>query len=287
MKTFFTKIVLSFLLLFMVSNCGTIQSTFISPTPILLNKPEISDFEEVYIPQEKSARKNFFKDSEAETHWADSIYNQMTLQEKVGQLFMVAAYSNKDSNHINAIEKLIKDQKIGGVIFFQGGPLRQANLTNRYQAKSKIPLFVGIDAEWGLSMRLDSTYRYPWNMTLGAIKDLNLIENVGELMGKESRRMGVHFNFAPVLDINTNPKNPIIGNRSFGENKFNVTEKAIALMKGVQKQGVFSTGKHFPGHGDTSIDSHLGLPTLSFSKEHLDKAIEAFTNVGKKLNIIQ
>ncbi|BDB55375.1 beta-N-acetylglucosaminidase [Flavobacterium ammoniigenes] len=255
----------------MVSNCGTIQSTFISPTPILLNKPEISDFEEVYIPQEKSARKNFFKDSEAETHWADSIYNQMTLQEKVGQLFMVAAYSNKDSNHINTIEKLIKDQKIGGVIFFQGGPLRQANLTNRYQAKSKIPLFVGIDAEWGLSMRLDSTYRYPWNMTLGAIKDLNLIENVGELMGKESRRMGVHFNFAPVLDINTNPKNPIIGNRSFGENKFNVTEKAIALMKGVQKQGVFSTGKHFPGHGDTSIDSHLGLPTLSFSKEHLDK----------------
>ncbi|WP_229316758.1 glycoside hydrolase family 3 N-terminal domain-containing protein [Flavobacterium ammoniigenes] len=271
MKTFFTKIVLSFLLLLMVSNCGTIQSTFISPTPILLNKPEISDFEEVYIPQEKSARKNFFKDSEAETHWADSIYNQMTLQEKVGQLFMVAAYSNKDSNHINTIEKLIKDQKIGGVIFFQGGPLRQANLTNRYQAKSKIPLFVGIDAEWGLSMRLDSTYRYPWNMTLGAIKDLNLIENVGELMGKESRRMGVHFNFAPVLDINTNPKNPIIGNRSFGENKFNVTEKAIALMKGVQKQGVFSTGKHFPGHGDTSIDSHLGLPTLSFSKEHLDK----------------
>ncbi len=271
MKTFFTKIVLSFLLLLMVSNCGTIQSTFISPTPILLNKPEISDFEEVYIPQEKSARKNFFKDSEAETHWADSIYSQMTLQEKVGQLFMVAAYSNKDSNHINAIEKLIRDQKIGGVIFFQGGPLRQANLTNRYQAKSKIPLFVGIDAEWGLSMRLDSTYRYPWNMTLGAIKDLNLIENVGELMGKESRRMGVHFNFAPVLDINTNPKNPIIGNRSFGENKFNVTEKAIALMKGVQKQGVFSTGKHFPGHGDTSIDSHLGLPTLSFSKEHLDK----------------
>jgi hypothetical protein len=110
MKTFFTKIVLSILLLLMVSNCGTIQSTFISPTPILLNKPEISDFEEVYIPQEKSARKNFFKDSEAETHWADSIYNQMKLQEKVGQLFMVAAYSNKDSNHINAIDKLIKNR---------------------------------------------------------------------------------------------------------------------------------------------------------------------------------
>mgnify|MGYP003407080465 FL=1 len=271
MKTIFNRVVLSLFLLFLVSNCGTLKNTFVSSTPIVLNKPEISDFEEVYIPQLKSARKNFFKDSEAENRWSDSIYNQMTLQEKVGQLFMVAAYSNKDNLHTNAIEKLIKEQKIGGVIFFQGGPLRQANLTNRYQSKSKIPLFVGIDAEWGLSMRLDSTYRYPWNMTLGAIKDLKLIENVGQLMGKESRRMGVHFNFSPVLDINTNPKNPIIGNRSFGENKYNVTEKAIALMNGVQRQGVFSTGKHFPGHGDTSIDSHLGLPTVSFSKEHLDK----------------
>ena len=270
MKTFLYRVVLCFFLLFLVSNCGSINNNSISPTPLLLNKPEISDFEEVYIPQEKSARKNFFKDSEAENRWADSIFSQMTLEEKVGQLYMVAAYSNKDISHTNAIEKLIRDQKIGGVIFFQGGPLRQANLTNRYQSKSKIPLFVGIDAEWGLSMRLDSTYRYPWNMTLGAIKDLKLIENVGELMGKESRRMGIHFNFAPVLDINTNPKNPIIGNRSFGENKINVTEKAIALMKGVQKHGVFSTGKHFPGHGDTAIDSHLDLPTVSSTKEHLD-----------------
>ncbi len=271
MKTIFSRVVLCIVLLFLVSNCVTIKNKFVATDPIVINKPEISDFEEVYIPQTKSARKNFFKDSEAENRWADSIFSQMSLQEKVGQLFMVAAYSNKDNLHTNAIEKLIRDHKIGGLIFFQGGPLRQANLTNRYQSKSKIPLFIGIDAEWGLSMRLDSTYRYPWNMTLGAIQDLKLIENVGELMGKESRRMGVHFNFAPVLDINTNPKNPIIGNRSFGENKFNVTEKAIALMSGVQRQGVFSTGKHFPGHGDTSIDSHLGLPTVSFSKEHLDK----------------
>ena len=230
-----------------------------------------NDFESELQIDRKHTKNPFFEESDKESKWVDSIYNQMTFDEKVGQLFMVAAYSNKDSIHVNSIDKLIKESKIGGLIYFQGGPVRQANLTNRYQSKSKLPLFIGIDAEWGLNMRLDSTYRYPWNMTLGAIKDLNLIENVGELMGKESRRMGVHFNFAPVLDINTNPKNPIIGNRSFGENKFNVTEKAIALMKGVQKQGVFSTGKHFPGHGDTSIDSHLGLPTLSFSKEHLDK----------------
>ena len=270
MKTFLLRTGLYLSLLFLVANCGIIKSKFLTHSKGTLQKPEISDFEEVYIPQLKSERKNFFKDSDAETHWVDSIYSQMTLEEKVGQLFMVAAYSNKDTTHTNAIEKLIRNQKIGGVIFFQGGPLRQANLTNRYQSKSKIPMFVGIDAEWGLSMRLDSTYRYPWNMTLGAIKDLKLIEKVGELMGKESKRMGVHFNFAPVLDINTNPKNPIIGNRSFGENKVNVTEKAIALMNGVQNQGVFSTGKHFPGHGDTAIDSHLGLPTVTSSREHLD-----------------
>ncbi|WP_296682728.1 glycoside hydrolase family 3 N-terminal domain-containing protein [Flavobacterium sp.] len=270
MKTFLLRTGLYLSLLFLVANCGIIKNKFLTHSKVTLQKPEISDFEEVYIPQLKSERKNFFKDSDAETHWVDSIYGQMTLEEKVGQLFMVAAYSNKDTTHTNAIEKLIRNQKIGGVIFFQGGPLRQANLTNRYQSKSKVPLFVGIDAEWGLSMRLDSTYRYPWNMTLGAIKDLKLIEKVGELMGKESNRMGVHFNFAPVLDINTNPKNPIIGNRSFGENKVNVTEKAIALMNGVQNQGVFSTGKHFPGHGDTAIDSHLGLPTVTSSREHLD-----------------
>lgn len=270
MKTFSLRTGLYLSLLFLVANCGIIKNKFLTHPKVTLQKPEISDFEEVYIPQLKSERKNFFKDSDAETHWVDSIYGQMTLEEKIGQLFMVAAYSNKDTTHTNAIEKLIRNQKIGGVIFFQGGPLRQANLTNRYQSKSKVPLFVGIDAEWGLSMRLDSTYRYPWNMTLGAIKDLKLIEKVGELMGKESKRMGVHFNFAPVLDINTNPKNPIIGNRSFGENKVNVTEKAIALMNGVQNQGVFSTGKHFPGHGDTAIDSHLGLPTVTSSREHLD-----------------
>ncbi|MDY0089946.1 MAG: glycoside hydrolase family 3 N-terminal domain-containing protein [Flavobacteriaceae bacterium] len=206
-----------------------------------------------------------------EKKWVDSVYHQMTLEEKIGQLFMVAAYSNKDSAHVYSIDRLIENHKIGGLIFFQGGPVRQAKLTNRFQAKSKIPLFIGIDAEWGLSMRLDSTYRYPWNMTLGAIQDLKLIEQMGEQMGEQSKRLGLHFNFAPVLDINTNPKNPIIGNRSFGENKENVTEKALAMMKGLQSQGVFATGKHFPGHGDTDKDSHHTLPTISFDKNRIEE----------------
>ena len=256
------------LLISIVTNCGVTKD---ANSVSKIAKPEFSYDDEVYVPVLKSERKNFFKNSEPETKWVDSIYNQMTFEEKIGQLFMVAAYSNKDSVHVNSIDKLIQENKIGGLIFFQGGPGRQANLTNRFQSKSKIPLFIGIDAEWGLSMRLDSTYKYPWNTTLGAIKDLKLIEEVGRNMAQETKRIGAHFNFAPVLDINTNPKNPIIGNRSFGEDKVNVTEHAIALMKGTQSQGIFCTGKHFPGHGDTALDSHYALPLVSFSKERIDK----------------
>lgn len=287
------KIISLFFLLLIVVNCGTTNTP--KPTP---TTPEITDkvpsilkgtkkkskktkdlkatpiavakVEEEYIQHPKTERKNFFPDSEKETKWVDSIYNNMSFDEKVGQLFMVAAYSNKDESHFKDIEKLIDENKIGGLIFFQGGPNRQAKLTNRFQAKSKVPLFIGIDAEWGLSMRLDSTYRYPFNMTLGAIKDLNLVKKVGENMAKESKRLGIQFNFAPVLDINTNPKNPIIGFRSFGEDKTNVTEHAIALMDGAQSQGIFSTGKHFPGHGDTATDSHYALPLVNFSKDRLE-----------------
>ncbi|RZJ67373.1 MAG: beta-N-acetylglucosaminidase [Flavobacterium sp.] len=203
--------------------------------------------------------------------WVDSIYNNLTFDERVGQLFMVAAYSNKDTAHVNSISRLVKNNKIGGLLFLQGGPYREAKLTNLYQSQSKVPLFIGIDAEWGLAMRLDSVARFPWNMTLGAIQDLSLIEKVGEEYGKQSKRMGIHFNFAPVLDINTNPKNPIIGNRSFGEDKLKVTERALALMKGIQREGVLATGKHFPGHGDTAVDSHDVLPLVDFSKLRLDE----------------
>lgn len=257
---------LVFLLLIAV-NCGTSNTQQTSSK----NKTvPVIKVEEDYVQHPKAERKNFFPDSDKETKWVDSIYSIMTFDEKVGQLFMIAAYSNKDEAHFKEIEKLIDENKVGGLIFFQGGPNRQAKLTNRFQAKSKVPLFIGIDAEWGLSMRLDSTYRYPWNMTLGAIKDLNLVKKVGENMAKESKRLGIQFNFAPVLDINTNPKNPIIGFRSFGEDKVNVTNHAIALMDGAQSQGIFSTGKHFPGHGDTATDSHYALPLLNYPKERLE-----------------
>ena len=194
----------------------------------------------------------------------------MTLEQRVGQLYMVQVMSNQDNATKNKLVKLITDHHIGGIIYSNGGPVRQAKLNNELQALSNIPLLIGMDAEWGLSMRLDSTYAFPWNMTLGAIKDNKLIEQTGKQIGEHSKRLGVHFNFAPVVDINTNPKNPIIGNRSFGEGRDNVTEKALAFMKGMQSAGVLANAKHFPGHGDTDQDSHHALPTINFSEKRID-----------------
>lgn len=223
----------------------------------------------IYIPLTVFGQsKSKFNESQK---WVDSVYQQMSFNEKVGQLFMVAAYSNRDEKHVNELLNLVKNNSIGGVIFFQGGPVRQANITNRLQATSKVPLFVGIDAEWGLGMRLDSTYVYPWNMTLGAIQDNKLIEQVGSQMAEQSKRLGIQYIFGPVVDVNVNPLNPIIGNRSFGENKDNVSDKAVALMRGLQANQVYATAKHFPGHGDTAVDSHYALPHLDFDKKRLDQ----------------
>lgn len=207
--------------------------------------------------------------------WVDSVYQTMTFNEKVGQLFMVAAYSNKDQKHINELESLVEKYKIGGLIFFQGGPYRQAKITNHLQSKSKIPMFVGIDAEWGLGMRLDSTYKYPWNMNLGAIQKNELLEKVGAQMAEQAKRLNIQFIFGPVVDINTDPKNPVIGNRSFGEDKYNVSAKAVAMMRGLQKNGVYATAKHFPGHGDTNKDSHHTLPFINADRKRFDQ-IELF-----------
>ena len=214
-------------------------------------------------------------DAEAQRKWVDSVYAQMSLDEKIGQLFMVDVYSNASERELNRTRKLIQKNKIGGLIFSKGGPKRQISLQNEFQKLSDFPLIIGMDAEWGLSMRLDSTFALPWNMTLGAIKDNKFIESAGAAVGRHSKRLGVHINFAPVVDINTNPNNPIIGNRSFGEEKENVAEKSLAFMKGMHREGVLSSAKHFPGHGDTNSDSHKTLPTISFSKERI-KEVELY-----------
>ena len=202
--------------------------------------------------------------------WVDSIYDGMTLKEKIGQLFMVDVFSRDPKSVTDAVKPLIEKHHIGGLIFSKGGPVRQARLTNEYQALSKVPLMVAMDAEWGLAMRLDSTYAFPWNMTLGAISDNKLVEQVGKQIGLHNKRLGVHINFAPDVDINVNPENPIIGNRSFGEDRDNVTNKSVAFIRGMQGAGVLGSAKHFPGHGDTNQDSHKTLPTIPFSRKRLD-----------------
>ncbi len=212
----------------------------------------------------------FTDDYPQQKQWVDSIYDAMNLKEKVGQLFTASIWSKND-NEADSIRKLIQENHIGGLIFSKGGPVKQARLTNEFQNMSSVPLLIGMDSEWGLAMRLDSTFALPWNMTLGAIQDNKLVEEAGAAISKHTKRLGVHFNFAPVVDINTNPDNPIIGNRSFGENKINVTEKALAFMNGVHREGVLSSAKHFPGHGDTDLDSHKTLPTVNFSADRINE----------------
>ncbi len=208
-------------------------------------------------------------DFEAQKQWVDSIYQNLSLDEKIGQLFMVMVFSEHDSLRLSSIINDIKKHAVGGVIFSRGTPLKQARLTNHLQAQAKVPLLIGIDGEWGLAMRLQQTQAFPFNMTLGAIQQDSLLYRLGQQMGLNAKRLGVHINFAPVLDINTNPKNPIIGSRSFGETKEIVTNKALMVMKGMQNVGLLTSGKHFPGHGDTSTDSHKTLPTVRFSKKRL------------------
>jgi beta-N-acetylhexosaminidase len=202
--------------------------------------------------------------------WVDSIMQALTPEQRIGQLFMIAAYSNKGKDHMDELANLIQKNNIGGLIFFQGGPVRQAIQTNYYQSISPTPLLISIDGEWGLSMRLDSTMRFPKQMALGSIQDNTLIYDMGREIARQCRRLGIHINFAPVVDINNNPLNPIINSRSFGENKFNVAAKGVAYMKGLQDGGVLANAKHFPGHGDTDSDSHKTLPTIKHNAAVID-----------------
>lgn len=210
------------------------------------------------------------KDSIAQQKWVNATYQNLSLEERIGQLFMVIVASDQNKQQTDKITEVINTHKIGGIVFSNGGPVRQAKLTNDYQSTSKIPLLIALDAEWGLAMRLDSTYAFPWNMTLGAVQDKAIIEKIGRQIGKHAKRLGVHINFAPDIDVNTNPKNPIIGNRSFGEDKTNVAEKGIAYIKGLESVGIMSSGKHFPGHGDTAVDSHKALPIINFTANRID-----------------
>lgn len=218
----------------------------------------------------KSPGKPPYKPAPKIGTWARAALDSMSLDEKIGQLFMVAAYSNKDAEHEAAIERLVRDQQVGGLIFMQGGPARQVTLVNRYQNAARFPLLIATDAEWGLGMRLDTTISFPKNMTLGAIRDSMPLFEMGIEVGKQCRRVGVHVNFAPVVDVNNNPRNPVINDRSFGEDRDNVFIKGLFMYKGMEYSGTIGCAKHFPGHGDTDTDSHADLPVIPFSRARLD-----------------
>lgn len=203
-------------------------------------------------------------------HWVDSVFKTLNRKHKVSQLFFIRAHTNKGKAYEDSVARVIKKEQPGGLVFFQGGPVRQASLTNNYQKVSHIPLLIAMDGEWGLGMRLDSTISYPYQMTLGAIQDESLIKQMGREVAYDFKRLGMHINFAPVVDVNNNPNNPVINYRSFGDDKYKVSLRAIAYMQGMQQGGLITTAKHFPGHGDTNVDSHYDLPLLNFSKQRLD-----------------
>ncbi|MEZ4826855.1 MAG: glycoside hydrolase family 3 N-terminal domain-containing protein [Bacteroidia bacterium] len=210
------------------------------------------------------------KDEAKAEMWADSLMRKMTLEEKIGQLFMIATFSNKDEAHYQAMEKMISGQHLGGLIFMQGDPESQSRLVNRYQKRSSVPLLIAQDAEWGLGMRLKGVSNYPKNMTLGAIRDDSLLYHMGTRMAYELRSVGVTVNFAPDVDVNNNADNPVINYRSFGENKYNVARKGLMITSGMQDHGVIACAKHFPGHGDTDADSHFDLPLIPHNLARLD-----------------
>ena len=206
-----------------------------------------------------------------EQRWVDSVYQSMSPDRRLGQLFMVRAHSDRGAEHVRAVRKLVTDYHVGGVCFFQGSPEKQLELTNEYQQLAQLPLLVSMDAEWGLGMRLpEQTISFPKQLALGAIRDNSLIYDMGAEIARQLHRLGVNVSFSPVLDINNNPDNPVIGTRSFGEDRYNVTAKGYAYFRGLQDHGILASAKHFPGHGDTDVDSHLDLPVIPHPRARLD-----------------
>ncbi|OPB84497.1 glycoside hydrolase [Elizabethkingia miricola] len=228
----------------------------------------------VFLSPEYSAQyhpKNINKqEMEKARQWVDKTYNSLSQDEKLGQLFITALYTNKDQNHINFVRQLVNKEKIGGIILMQDNAAQEIELVNEFQESSRVPLLIGMDAEWGLYQRIAAAHKFPWAITLGAIQDDKLVYEMASKIASDAKRMGVNWDFAPVVDVNTNPSNPIIGNRSFGSDVQNVIRKGLAYSNGLQDNGVLAAIKHFPGHGDTDKDSHLDLPVVKHSIDRLN-----------------
>ncbi|KPM47518.1 glycoside hydrolase family 3 N-terminal domain-containing protein [Jiulongibacter sediminis] len=203
--------------------------------------------------------------------WVDSVFNSLSVDQKIGQLLMPRGNFSGQGYEPEKLKEWVKEYHIGGLAMFAGQPSVQAGIINELQSISEVPLLIGMDFEWGLAMRLDSTVRFPYQMALGAMTGhIELIEQMGAEIGQQCQRLGVHVMYGPVADVNVNPQNPVINFRSFGEDPQMVARKALAYMNGLQRQHIIATAKHFPGHGDTGVDSHYDLPVIPHSRARLD-----------------
>lgn len=239
-----------------------IQVFFFIITLLCFNLPINAQYQPNNISATELAKAN---------QWVNQTYNSLSQDDKLGQLFIVALYTNKGEGHITEVRNIVVNEKIGGLILMQDDAGKEITLVNEFQKKSKIPLMIGMDAEWGLFQRIAVAHKFPWAMTLGAIQDKSLITEMASKIAEDAKRMGINWDFAPVVDVNTNPNNPIIGNRSFGSEVQNVVSSAMAYSKGLQDNNILAAIKHFPGHGDTDQDSHLDLPVISHSLKRLNE----------------
>ena len=214
--------------------------------------------------------QNFYEKTPAAEKWVKKKFRKLSKDQRIAQLMIIRAHSNMGPEHVAEVIDQIKKYNVGGLCFFQGGPVRQAMLTNLYQSIAKTPLMIAIDGEWGLGMRLDSVINYPRQLMMGATQDAKLIYAFGKAVGEQCKRIGIQVNYAPDVDVNNNPMNPVINDRSFGEDKYKVGLYGVQYMKGMQDVGVMATAKHFPGHGDVSVDSHKDLPVINKTREQLD-----------------
>lgn len=215
--------------------------------------------------------QQFYEHTPEADKWVRKQFRKLSKDQRIAQLMIIRAHSNLGADHVKEVTDLIKKYNVGGLCFFQGGPVRQANLTNEYQKIAKTPLMIAIDGEWGLGMRLDSVINFPRQLMMGAVPDAKLIYQFGLAVGEQCKRIGIHVNYAPDIDINNNPMNPVINDRSFGEDKYKVALFGVQYMKGMQDVGVMACAKHFPGHGDVSVDSHYDLPVINKTRAQLDE----------------
>jgi beta-glucosidase-like glycosyl hydrolase len=230
----------------------------------------------LFLPPAAVARDNLQAQYRQAQCWVDSIMQTLSLRQRIAQLFVVPVnITGRYHAHLDAVGRLVEAEQVGGVIVMKAQPSSYAAAINGLQHRSRVPLLVSIDGEWGVGMRMDSVLNFPRQMLLGALQDNMLIEKMGEAIGEQCRRMGIHMNFAPVVDVNNNPGNPVINVRSFGEDRYNVAAKGKAYMQGMQNRGILACAKHFPGHGDTNQDSHEALPAIPHALQRLD-SLELF-----------